>query len=73
MTNKDRLIHLGEAIYGPLWQNATARALGVNSRQVHRWVSGEYEPSDGVIRDLVAVAKEKRAAIEVAIRLAKTL
>lgn len=70
MTNRDRLIMLGRAVFGPLWQNATARALGVNSRQVHRWVSGEYEPRDRVIRDLIAIAKQKRAAIDEAIRAA---
>ena len=72
MTNRDRLIMLGEAIFGPLWQNATARALGVNARQVHRWVSGEYEPGNGVILDLISIAKQRRAKMDEAISLASS-
>ena len=63
-------VRVGRAIFGALWQNATARALRVNPRQVHRWVSGKYEPGDGVIRDLIAVARQKRAEIDEAIRAA---
>jgi|GEM_PF-2280519 len=70
MTNRDRLTLLAEAIFGPRWQNATARALGVNTRQVHRWVSGEYQPSDAVIRRLISLARQKRADIDAAIRAA---
>lgn len=70
LTNRDRLALLAEAIFGPRWQNATARALGVNTRQVHRWVSGEYEPSDAVIQRLIELASQKRADIDAAIRAA---
>ena len=70
MTNRDRLTLLAEAIFGPRWQNATARALDVNTRQVHRWVSGEYQPSDEVIRRMIRIAQQKRAEIDEAIRAA---
>ena len=53
MINNELLIRLATAIHGPHWQNATARNLGVNVRQIHRWKTGEYEVPDGVIADLV--------------------
>ena len=68
MTNLGRLRLLGEALYGPRWQNAVARDLDINSRQVHRWVSGEYEPHEGHIADLIAIAKERNIQIEEAIQ-----
>ena len=71
LTNRDRLALLAEAIFGPRWQNATARALDVNTRQVHRWVSGEYQPSDEVIRRMIRIAQQKRAEIDEAIQTAE--
>ena len=32
---------VGEALYGPRWQAAMARDLGVQLRSVQRWLSGE--------------------------------
>lgn len=70
MQNRDRLIRLAEAIFGPRWQNATARALGMNTRQIHRWVSGQYQPRDEVIERMIRIAQQKRAEIDEAIRKA---
>ena len=67
MTNLEKLRTLAMALHGPRWQNAIARDLGINPRQVHRWVSGEYEPHEGHIGDLVAIAKERKIQIEEAI------
>ena len=67
MTNLEKLRLLGEALHGSRWQNAVSRDLGVNPRQVHRWVSGEYEPSNGHIADLVAIAKVRQIQIQEAI------
>ena len=67
MTNLEKLRLLGDALHGPRWQNAVARDLGVNTRQVHRWVSGQYEPNNGHIADLVAIAKDRALAIVTAI------
>lgn len=63
MTNTDRIRLLGEAMYGARWQNAVARDLGINSRQVHRWVSGQYEPHEGHVADLAAIARERGVRI----------
>lgn len=70
LTNRDRLALLAEAIYGPRWQNATARALGMNTRQIHRWVSGQYQPRDEVIRRMIRIAQDKITEIDEAIRKA---
>lgn len=68
MTNNDKVRRLGEAIHGPRWQNAVARDLGVNPRQVHRWVSGQHKPRDSVISDLLAVARDRHEQIAEAIK-----
>ena len=59
MLNNRLLVQLATAIHGPHWQNATARDLGVNVRQVHRWKTEEYEVPDGVIDDLAQIAADK--------------
>ena len=59
MMNNDLLIQLATAIHGPHWQNATARDLNVNVRQIHRWKTREYAVPDGVIADLVKIAAAK--------------
>lgn len=69
MNNREKLCVLGEALHGPRWMRALARDLGVDYRQVNRWANGEYEPSDGVIADVLAIAGERRAALDVAIAL----
>lgn len=67
MTNFEKLRTLAMALHGPRWQNATARDLGINPRQVHRWVSGEYEPHEGHISDLISLAMERKIQITEAI------
>lgn len=67
MTNRDKLCMLGKALYGPRWQNATAIILDIDKRQVHRWVSEEYDPPDVVISDLIRVARKRVANINAAI------
>ena len=67
MTNFEKLRTLAMALHGRRWQNATARDLGINPRQVHRWVSGEYEPHEGHIADLIVIAREQAARIKNAI------
>ena len=66
-TNLDRLRVLGEALHGERWQHPTARDLGIDSRQVRRWVAGEYDVPDGIIRDLAKIARARRTEIDKAI------
>lgn len=49
---------LGEQLYGPRWQTPLARELGVTTRSVRYWLSGERpirEPMAKLIRLLVKV------------------
>ena len=71
MSNRELFIEIAEAVFGPRWQNATARALGLNTRQIHRWVSGEYEPSDDVIREMIDIAEMQVEEIQKAVAKAK--
>jgi len=67
MTNRDKLMTLGEALHGPRWQMATASDLAVDKRQVHRWLSGQYAVPDGVVSDLVIIARRRAASLNAAI------
>jgi len=69
--NRDRLIAIGTALHGERWQSATARDLDVDKRQVHRWVSGEYAVPDGVVADLITIAKSRRGDIDAALAKAR--
>ena len=71
MSNNDLLVQLATAIHGPNWQNATARDLDVNVRQVHRWKIGEYEVPDGVIGDLVTITEERVKILQAALEDAR--
>ena len=57
--NQRRLVELCEELFGEQWQNRAAKALAVNHRQVHRWVSGEYEPPDEIVEQLGGMARRK--------------
>ena len=46
----------GEALYGPRWQTALARALGVNARTVRRWAYGDRRIPELAVR-LIATLK----------------
>lgn len=54
----------GAALYGPLWQSALARDLGVSDRTVRRWVAGAYDPPAGVYVDLLRLTQERASALD---------
>jgi transcriptional regulator with XRE-family HTH domain len=63
----DLLIRGGEALYGPNWQSALARGLGINVRTVQRWAAGEQHPPPADVLDrLIDHANERIAEIEAA-------
>ena len=71
MTNLEKLKLLGETLYGPRWQKAVARDLGIHSRQVHRWTTGEYSPNEGHIAKLLTIARRRSVEIEYVIARAE--
>jgi predicted transcriptional regulator len=38
------LAEVGLALYGPQWQSALARDLGVSDRTIRRWAAGQEHP-----------------------------
>jgi hypothetical protein len=67
VTNRDRLIRIGEAMYGPRWKLQVSHDIGVDKRQILRWVADEYAVPDGVIADLERVARARIKSITAAI------
>jgi hypothetical protein len=53
-------------MHGERWQRPVARDLGVNSRTIGRWMRGEGRPTTDDLRRLVAVARQRGAAITAA-------
>jgi len=66
-TNREKLHTIGAALHGPRWMRATARDLGVDYRNVARWAAGEYEMPEGVMADLIDIAKQRVAVINAAL------
>jgi DNA-binding transcriptional regulator YdaS (Cro superfamily) len=58
------LVECGEALYGPQWQSALARDLGVADRTVRRWVAGTSEIPVGLYVDLLRVTQERAALLD---------
>lgn len=55
------LAEVGEALYGPRWQSALARELGVTDRTVRRWASGGPVPARAYrVLELVAMRRVSR-------------
>ena len=58
------LVESGEALYGPQWQSALARDLGVADRTVRRWVAGTSEVPAGLYVDLLRLTQERAALLD---------
>jgi len=52
----------GEALYGPRWQSALARDLGVSDRTMRRWVAGDEAPN--LSRELTALLRARKKSID---------
>lgn len=63
MTTK-LLKDVGEALYGPQWQSAIARDLGVSDRHVRRMAAGEADLKPGMALDLWRIALERHDDLE---------
>lgn len=58
------LVECGEALYGPQWQSALARDLGVADRTVRRWAAGTSEPPAGLYFDLLRLTQERAQRLD---------
>jgi len=62
--DKETLCEVGEALYGPLWQNPLAEALGVGDRTVRYWASGDRAVPAGVWQDIGALCRARADALQ---------
>jgi hypothetical protein len=61
-----QLAAAGTALYGAQWQSDLARALGVSSRDIRYWVSGQRTAPEGTrerVKSLLNKSAEKQIAI----------
>ena len=68
----DLLKQTGVALYGPQWQSALSRDLGISDRHMRRLVAGEAELKAGMTMDLLRIALKRSAELEEVISLLKT-
>lgn len=57
------LIATGEALFGPLWQSAIARDLGVSNRTIRRWVAGTSPLPDGLTAELLHLVRARKRTL----------
>ena len=58
------LVETGEALYGPQWQSALARDVGVSDRTMRRWMSGASPVPAGLWLDLLRVTQERAQKLD---------
>jgi hypothetical protein len=58
------LIDCGLALYGPQWQSALARDLGVSDRTMRRWVAGDAVVPVGLTVDLLRLTQERAGKLD---------
>ncbi|MDE9544164.1 hypothetical protein [Xenorhabdus bovienii] len=70
MDNREKLIAIGEKVFGKQWQSPISRLLGVDSRAVRRYVSGDSRPP--MTYRLIEALEKKQREINEAIMLVKS-
>ncbi|MDC9589812.1 hypothetical protein PSI23_11010 [Xenorhabdus sp. XENO-10] len=70
MDNREKLIAIGEKVFGKQWQSPMSRLLGVDSRAVRRYVSGDSRPP--MTYRLIEALEKKQREINEAIALAQS-
>ncbi len=69
MNNLEKMVAVGQAIYGSTWQSSLARALNINDRTVRSFISGRSRiPTNLSIRLLEAMESEMnkiKSAVEI--------
>lgn len=58
------LVECGEALYGPQWQSALARDVGVSDRTVRRWAAGTNDVPAGLYLDLLRLTQERSTLLD---------
>ncbi len=63
MVDADLLCRVGQSLFGERWQTDLSVLLGVNSRTMRRWASGQNETPLWLHERLVALINERQAAL----------
>lgn len=58
------LQEVGEAMYGPQWQSALARDLGMSDRHMRYLVAGVKPVRPGLYLDLLRLTQERAMALD---------
>ncbi len=53
----------GEALYGPRWQSALAKALGMSDRHMRRLAAGQADVNAGMTADLASLCRERAGSL----------
>lgn len=65
LSDIDRLIMAGQALYGERWQSELTRALGLSdSRRMRQWVSGDRPIPKDIFGEIVDRLKDKKKEID---------
>jgi hypothetical protein len=59
-----QLQKIGEACFGPTWQSALAREIGVGDRQVRQWVAGDRIIPAEAERKIVVLVRHRATALK---------
>ncbi|MDC9582727.1 hypothetical protein PSI15_14325 [Xenorhabdus sp. PR6a] len=68
--NREKLIKIGELIFGNQWQTPVSKILGVDSRAVRRYVAGKSRPP--MSHNLVELLQKKQQDVLEAIELVQS-
>jgi hypothetical protein len=61
----DMLTEIGLALHGPDWQAPLARDLGMDRKNIQRWLSGhtELRATHGLFNDAIRLLRSRSAAL----------
>lgn len=62
--DRERLVRVGEALYGPRWQRDLARDLGVNDRRLRAWLLAERPIPPGIWADLAEITGRRAGLLD---------
>lgn len=62
------LAQVGQALYGPQWQSALARDLGVSDRTMRRWAAASADVPARIGAELLVLVQQRGDALAVLAR-----
>lgn len=60
----------GVALFGPRWQTALARALGMrDGRRVRQWMTGDRPIPEGIWVDIISLLEARKISIDTVLEI----